>query len=253
MSNEFKGASISSSNFFHSSDSKDIILPNHEIFGSVRTAVDIGGSLAKIVYYTKTKTTSGGRLNFIKFETEKIDECINFLKQTMGSSIVKTSIMATGGGAHKYEQLLEKELGVKLVKMDEMECLIRGLNFLLMNIPCEAFSYNFKESSDLVKYEEVVFDAPRLFPYLLVNIGSGVSILKVTGENCFERVSGTSLGGGTLWGLLSLLTDAKDFDQMLELSKHGDNKNVDMLVGDIYGMGPGVFSMIVEYLLMVCL
>ena len=28
----------------------------------------------------------------------------------------------------------------------------------------------------------------------------------------FERVSGTSLGGGTLWGLLSLLTDARSFD-----------------------------------------
>jgi pantothenate kinase len=50
------------------------------------------------------------------------------------------------------------------------------------------------------------------------------------------------LGGGTLWGLLSLLTDAKDYDEMLEMSKKGDNKHgllyiiiVDMLVGDIYG------------------
>ncbi|KAI9336239.1 fumble-domain-containing protein, partial [Zopfochytrium polystomum] len=46
---------------------------------------------------------------------------------------------------------------------------------------------------------------------------------------------GTSLGGGTLWGLLSLLTDAKSYDEMLDLSKDGDNRNVDMLVGDIYG------------------
>lgn len=43
------------------------------------------------------------------------------------------------------------------------------------------------------------------------------------------------MGGGTLWGLLSLLTDAKSYDEMLELSQSGDNKNVDMLVGDIYG------------------
>lgn len=34
------------------------------------------------------------------------------------------------------------------------------------------------------------------FPYLVVNIGSGVSILKVTGPGKAERVSGTSLGGG---------------------------------------------------------
>lgn len=50
------------------------------------------------------------------------------------------------------------------------------------------------------------------FPCLLVNIGSGVSIIKVDADGSFERVSGTSLGGGTLWGLLSLLTDAESFD-----------------------------------------
>jgi type II pantothenate kinase len=33
------------------------------------------------------------------------------------------------------------------------------------------------------------------------------------------------LGGGTLWGLLSLLTDAKDYDEMLDMSKKGDNKH----------------------------
>lgn len=59
--------------------------------------------------------------------------------------------------------------------------------------------------------------------------------MKVTGDDCYERVSGSSCGGGTLWGLLSLLTPAKSFDEMLELSRTGDNKNVDMLVGDIYG------------------
>lgn len=32
-----------------------------------------------------------------------------------------------------------------------------------------------------------------------------------------------------------MLTDAKDYDEMLEMSKKGDNSNVDMLVGDIYG------------------
>lgn len=36
----------------------------------------------------------------------------------------------------------------------------------------------------------------QLYPYLLVNIGSGVSVLKVTGDKSYERVSGSSLGGG---------------------------------------------------------
>ena len=32
---------------------------------------------------------------------------------------------------------------------------------------------------------------------------------KVDGENKYERIGGTSTGGGTFWGLGSLLTDAK--------------------------------------------
>lgn len=56
---------------------------------------------------------------------------------------------------------------------------------------------------------------PAQFPCLLVNIGSGVSIIKVDDYGKFERISGTSLGGGTLWGLLSLLTGAKSFDGSL--------------------------------------
>ena len=75
----------------------------------------------------------------------------------------------------------------------------------------------------------------NIYPYLLVNIGSGVSFLKVSGPRSYSRVGGTSLGGGTLWGLLSLLTGARSFDEMLDLAEDGDNSKVDMLVGDIYG------------------
>lgn len=78
-----------------------------------------------------------------------------------------------------------------------------------------------------------------IYPYLLVNIGSGVSMLKVTGPRSYQRVGGTSLGGGTLWGLLSLLTGARSFDDMLNQAEHGDNTKVDMLVGDIYGQDYG--------------
>jgi len=65
-----------------------------------------------------------------------------------------------------------------------------------------------------------------LYPYLLVNIGSGVSMLKVEGDGQYERVSGSSLGGGTFWGLCRLLTKCRSFDEMLELSSRGDNSKV---------------------------
>jgi type II pantothenate kinase len=85
------------------------------------------------------------------------------------------------------------------------------------------------------------FELPHsdIYPYLLVNIGSGVSMIKVSGPRAYLRVGGTSLGGGTLWGLLSLLTGARTFDDMLGMAEVGDNAKVDMLVGDIYGTDYG--------------
>lgn len=64
-------------------------------------------------------------------------------------------------------------------------------------------------------------------------------MIKVSGPQNFQRIGGTSLGGGTLWGLLSLLTGARTFDQMLAMADKGDNSTVDLLVGDIYGEGTG--------------
>jgi len=179
-------------------------------------------------------------------------------------------IMATGGGAHRFGKVFEGELEVEVQREDEMECLIEGMKFMV-TIPEEVYYF----SDELIQevshrdaalrdlQSKIVMDGPSSadpvlerpspnppryavtfesdepsahLPCLLVNIGSGVSIIKVDADGSFERVSGTSLGGGTLWGLLSLLTPARTFDEMLALSEQGDNSSVDMLVGDIYGM-----------------
>lgn len=110
-----------------------------------------------------------------------------------------------------------------------------GLDFLIREVPNEVFSYrelqpsgddsdaasppNMETHAESMVFEEIVTDTSAIYPYLLVNIGSGVSILKVTADGEFERVSGTSCGGGTLWGILRLLTPAKSFDEMLKLSE----------------------------------
>ncbi|CAN0015289.1 unnamed protein product [Discosporangium mesarthrocarpum] len=53
------------------------------------------------------------------------------------------------------------------------------------------------------------------FPYLLVNVGSGVSVIKVEGPGTqFQRVSGSTIGGGTLWGLCTLLAECETFDEV---------------------------------------
>ncbi|KAK9066476.1 hypothetical protein SSX86_013798 [Deinandra increscens subsp. villosa] len=233
-----------------------ILLPNQSDDIS-HLALDIGGSLIKLVYFSrhedrvandKRKMSTkerfgvtnfygrsfpilGGRLHFVKFETAKINECLEFIhsKQLHRGENDNAVIKATGGGAYKFADLFKEKLGVVIDKEDEMHCLVAGANFLLKAIRHEAFTH--KEGHK----EFVQIDHNDLYPYLLVNIGSGVSLIKVEGDGKFQRVSGTNVGGGTYWGLGRLLTKCKSFDELLELSQRGDNSSVDMLVGDIYG------------------
>lgn len=222
-------------------DTKDIRLPHHKSKVS-HVAVDIGGSLGKLVYFTRDPSGQGGKLNFKSFETEEIDDLINFMDCLVNGESNELAqeerrkdeplyVMATGGGAYKFFDKIQERLGVKIYREDEMECLIVGLDFFITEIPYEVFTFS---EEDPMNFAEARAD---IYPYLLVNIGSGVSMVKVSGPQQYERIGGSSLGGGTLWGLLSLLTSAKSFDEMLGMADKGDNTNVDMLVGDIYGGG----------------
>lgn len=230
---------------------KNITLPQHnsEI---IHISVDIGGTLTKLVYFTKSKEVNdklkGGKLHFKDFQTENFqDEVLRFMIKLIRQSFDKeklppiTYIMATGGGSHKFYELMtkkfrSKKLPMRIIAKDEMECLIKGLDWLITKIPNEIFIYDLQENNTKFISDPYTHDQ-QIYPYLLVNIGSGVSMIKVTGPgpNGFERIGGSSLGGGTLWGLLSLLTDAKDYNEMLEMASKGDNENIDLLVGDIYG------------------
>lgn len=96
---------------------------------------------------------------------------------------------------------------------------------------------------DLDNWVKMPFDFRNPYPYLVVNIGSGVSILAVYSPNKYKRVSGTSLGGGTFLGLCCLLTGCETFEEAVELASKGDNHKVDRLVQDIYGGDYGRFNL----------
>ena len=59
-----------------------------------------------------------GNLHFVKFETSRIDECLDFIKsknlhQTPGNGDGDTPsvrVVATGGGAYKYADLFQVSL-----------------------------------------------------------------------------------------------------------------------------------------------
>jgi type II pantothenate kinase len=81
-----------------------------------------------------------------------------------------------------------------------------------------------------------------VYPHIAVNVGSGISILIVNGPDEIRRETGTLIGGGnfylnsgTLLGLAKILIGMDNFDDIMKLAEKGDNKNVDLLIKDIYG------------------
>ena len=93
--------------------------------------------MAKLVYFTRELDSgdNGGRLNFINFETHRIDLCIDFIRQLNeeherlnGSSPEGLCVVATGGGAYMYYDKLKEALNVNIKREEEMQCLITGMS-----------------------------------------------------------------------------------------------------------------------------
>ena len=136
----------------------------------------------------------------------------------------------------KFEEDIRREVKMSLNKFDEIDSLINGLEFIATNNPNnELFYYQNPEDEENGCIKTPYDTSQKMYPFMLVNIGSGVSILSVKGPEDYKRVYGTSLGGGTFLGLCCLLTDCSTFEEALELAAQGDNKKVDKLVKDIYG------------------
>eukprot|EP01053_Blabericola_migrator_P009158 Blabericola_migrator_1__9157@NODE_48_length_16467_cov_53_390427_g44_i0_p3_GENE_NODE_48_length_16467_cov_53_390427_g44_i0NODE_48_length_16467_cov_53_390427_g44_i0_p3_ORF_typecomplete_len396_score53_28Fumble/PF03630_14/1_8e83Fumble/PF03630_14/0_0067AP_endonuc_2_N/PF07582_12/0_053_NODE_48_length_16467_cov_53_390427_g44_i081619348 len=225
-----------------------------------RIGLDIGGTLAKLAYVvctspgSPTPTSTEGASDealientkpikytyddksysicFKWFPTSQPDALIDFLKTlSLGS---KSSLRVTGGGAHRFHDRLSRALNVRIIKCDEMHSVVRGMT-LVATARGEALFY------DLAKKKKVMrepADEIKTFPCLLVSIGSGVSILKVTGKDSFERVSGTCIGGGTVLGLAKLCFGAESFEEVVDLSERGSDKldlKVKHLRGDTAG------------------
>lgn len=92
----------------------------------------IGGSLAKLVYFTRDPAGIGGKLNFKSFETEHIDDLMDYMDVLIGGKSRNSQtghtpyVMATGGGAYKFYDKIRERLGVEIYREDEMSCLIVG-------------------------------------------------------------------------------------------------------------------------------
>jgi type II pantothenate kinase len=219
-----------------------------------------------LTFYSKEL---GGDFHFIQFETRQMESAMDLIRaHKLHSNICEMG--ATGGGAHKYADAWDRVLGIKIRKEDELNSLVAGMQFVLSTVIGECYTFRPRirkvetneaaassqdnEESDSEegndqnecekkgdewwwsrKIKRDSISPSSTYPYLLVMIGTGVSVLRVDGPRRHVRVSGSTIGGGTFWGLIRLLTDIDDFQTVLKMAEKGDSSKADMMVGDIYG------------------
>lgn len=101
----------------HRKAAPSILLPHQSEYVS-HIALDIGGSLIKLIYFSRDRLASsigpqggqrGGKLHFVKFESSKVDDCIDFIEakglHRRNGSTMPMRVKATGGGAFKYAEV----------------------------------------------------------------------------------------------------------------------------------------------------
>ncbi|TMS35719.1 hypothetical protein L596_003055 [Steinernema carpocapsae] len=214
-----------------------------------RYAFDIGSSIVKVAYVSSvpnilavSKGAQNGnsdqvnesfRLHFIQFHISNFQQCLEYIREECTLNSIEFTA-CTGSNIDAYQQLIADLLSTRCFKLSEMECLVKGNNFLLRNVLDESFIYDHK--SEACNYVFETIDPSTVYPYLIVNISTGVSVYKVDSDDKFERVGGSSIGGGTFHGLGNLLTGCSDFDELMKLAGAGDHRKVDVLVSDMQGV-----------------
>ncbi|CEG26972.1 type II pantothenate kinase [Bacillus sp. B-jedd] len=161
--------------------------------------IDAGGTLLKLAY------SENGTIKYRKSEYGQAESLLQWLKMLAPQA----EVYLTGGKARWVKEKFFPDAELK----DEFSSICTGATIL------------FSKQAD-----------SAVGSYLLVNIGTGTSIL-LAGKGKGKRVGGSGLGGGTFMGLGQLLANTSDFEEMVNLVSKGDRRKTDLLVKDIYGDG----------------
>ncbi|SCM07660.1 pantothenate kinase, putative [Plasmodium chabaudi adami] len=115
------------------------------------------------------------------------------------------------------------EILLEVYRKDEMQCVINGI-YKLFNVKKSIIKYD-----NILKAQVPIQIKSPMYPFIVANIGSGISILKSDAHGTFTRIAGTSIGGGTVMGLATLLFGKISFDDLIKLSSKG-NANLDLKI-----------------------
>jgi pantothenate kinase len=79
------------------------------------------------------------------------------------------------------------------------------------------------------------FSMDNIYPYLLVLMRSGTTIHLVEAFNKSQKIGSSVIGGATFMGLIRMLTKYTDPEFATSEATNGNNMEIDLSVGDIYG------------------
>ncbi|RHJ91140.1 type II pantothenate kinase [Parabacteroides bouchesdurhonensis] len=162
--------------------------------------IDVGGSTTKIVGVEEKKIKSP---MFVK-ATDPVTSLFGALGKYIYDNDISLSniekVILTGVGSAYIDQSL---YGLPTAKADEFIANGLGAQYL-----------------------------SGLHNLLVVSMGTGTSLVKVTDDNV-EHIGGLGIGGGTILGLSKLLLKTQDFQQIVSLAEHGSLSNIDLQIKDI--------------------
>ena len=76
------------------------------------------------------------------------------------------------------------------------------------------------------------------YPYIFVNLNKSATFYKIADVNSFTKLSGSIIGDSTIEALIQLAGLQGSLEEVFwKAFEEGDNSNVDLTVGDIYGKG----------------
>ncbi|GAW83015.1 pantothenate kinase [Plasmodium gonderi] len=101
---------------------------------------------------------------------------------------------------------------LRCIRKDEMHCVMNGI-YKLFNVKKTIARYDF-----LLKTQVPVYLKPPHESFIIANIGSGISILLSNGINCYRRIGGTAIGGGTFLGLAQMILGKISFEELIRLA-----------------------------------
>ncbi|CZT99913.1 pantothenate kinase 1 [Plasmodium falciparum NF54] len=118
-------------------------------------------------------------------------------------------------------------------RKDEMNCIMNGIH-TLFSVDKSFFRYE-----RFLNVKVPVKITSPFHPFIIANIGSGISILKSNGYDSYQRIAGTAIGGGTLMGLAKIILDNISFEELIKCAED-KNKNIsfDLKMKHIIGDAP---------------